>query len=397
MTSLAVAAALLGDAMLYVVMPSRPELWHLTIAQVGILLSANRFVRLLTNPMSSEIIRRFGVGKPFASAMWSSLIVLIIYAYSTNFLVLLLARLLWGACWSVLRLGAQWTALEHSSKFNLGLNLSYNASIIRIGAIGGALFGGILSDYVGYREALLIFGLSTLVVTGIWSKKTLKQISKLTIQKEQQRRQYKNILGNPRIMVINCCALVVGLIWAGILSGTIGHYLRFRYGLELNFFTIALGVTSFTGLVLGLRSFAEVFVGPMGGYLSDRYGRVRVLLITLIFSAGCVMGLGVNLNVFNMLILLILAFAGGVLLNMQLLALAGEIAQKISRTETLSVYATFQDFGSALGPLIGLSLIASAHLSLLYETSGIILLIFGLIFFVAFRRVSFESTSITSI
>ena len=162
LTSLAVAAALLGDAMLYVVMPSRPELWHLTIAQVGILLSVNRFVRLLTNPISSEIIRRFGVGKPFASAMWSSLIVLIIYAYSTNFFLLLLARLLWGACWSVLRLGAQWTALEHSSKFNLGLNLSYNASIIRIGAIGGALFGGILADYVGYREALLIFGLSTL-------------------------------------------------------------------------------------------------------------------------------------------------------------------------------------------------------------------------------------------
>jgi MFS family permease len=135
----------------------------------------------------------------------------------------------------------------------------------------------------------------------------------------------------------------------------------------------------------------------MGGYLSDKYGRIRVLLITLIFSAGCVMGLGIDLNVLNMLILLILAFTGGVLLNMQLLALAGEIAQKISRTETLSVYATFQDFGSALGPIVGLSVIASARLSLLYVTSGVILLIFGLIFFVAFRRVSFEPTPTRSI
>ena len=296
----------------------------------------------------------------------------------------------------MLRLGAQWTALEHSSKFNLGLNLSYNASIIRIGAIGGALFGGILADYVGYREALLIFGLSTLVVTGIWSKKTLKQISELTIQTKQQKRQYKKIFSNPQIMIINCCALVVGLIWAGILSGTIGHYLRFKYGLELNLLTITLGVTSFTGLVLGLRSFAEVFVGPLGGYLSDKYGRVRVLLITLVLSAGCVMGLGINLSVFNMLILLILAFVGGVLLNMQLLALAGEIAQKISRTDTLSVYATFQDFGSALGPVIGLSLIASAHLSLLYEASGVLLLILGLIFIITFRRGSVEATPIAS-
>ena len=97
-----------------------------------------------------------------------------------------------------------------------------------------------------------------------------------------------------------------------------------------------------------------------------------------------------------MLILLILAFVGGVLLNMQLLALAGEIAQKISRTDTLSVYATFQDFGSALGPVIGLSLIASAHLSFLYQASGVLLLILGLIFIIAFRRGSVEATPIAS-
>ena len=61
-TSLSVAAALLGDAMLYVVMPSRPELWHISIFQVGILLSVNRLVRLFTNPARSYIVARFGVG-----------------------------------------------------------------------------------------------------------------------------------------------------------------------------------------------------------------------------------------------------------------------------------------------------------------------------------------------
>ena len=73
-----------------------------------------------------------------------------------------------------------------------------------------------------------------------------------------------------------------------------------------------------------------------------------------------------------------------------------EIAQKISRTDTLSVYATFQDFGSALGPVIGLSLIASAHLSFLYQASGILLLVLGLIFIIAFRRGSVEATPIAS-
>ena len=87
MTSLTVAAALLGDAMLYVVMPSRPELWHLTIIQVGVLLSANRLVRLFTNPLSSVFIEKFGVYTPFRVSLLASLGVLVAYAFSKNFIV----------------------------------------------------------------------------------------------------------------------------------------------------------------------------------------------------------------------------------------------------------------------------------------------------------------------
>ncbi|MEC8986829.1 MAG: hypothetical protein VYD30_02600, partial [Chloroflexota bacterium] len=84
-TSLAVAAALLGDAMLYVVMPARPELWQLTIVQVGVLLSANRLVRLFTNPLSSVFVERYGVNTPFRISLLASLGVLVAYAFSKNF------------------------------------------------------------------------------------------------------------------------------------------------------------------------------------------------------------------------------------------------------------------------------------------------------------------------
>ncbi|SVA90232.1 uncharacterized protein METZ01_LOCUS143086, partial [marine metagenome] len=162
-TSLSVSAALLGDAMLYVVMPSRPELWHLTIVQVGILLSINRLVRLVTNPLSSVFVERYGVYTPFRISLLSSLGVLAAYAFSKNFIVLVFARLLWGTCWSVLRLVSQWVASDQSTKENIGLNLSSNASIIRIGSVGGAVFGGLLSDYLGYEVAFMLFGMFTLI------------------------------------------------------------------------------------------------------------------------------------------------------------------------------------------------------------------------------------------
>ena len=120
-TSLAVAAALLGDAMLYVVMPARPELWQLTIVQVGVLLSANRLVRLLTNPLSSVFVERYGVNTPFRISLLASLGVLVAYSFSKNFIVLIFARLLWGTCWSVLRLVSQWVASDQARKKTLGL------------------------------------------------------------------------------------------------------------------------------------------------------------------------------------------------------------------------------------------------------------------------------------
>ncbi|MCH2521317.1 MAG: MFS transporter [Dehalococcoidia bacterium] len=377
--SLAVAAALLGDAILYVVMPSQPELWGITIVQVGILLSANRIIRLLTNPLSSEIMRKYGVVKPFMGAMCSSVIVLVIYAYSKNFFVLLLGRLAWGACWSLLRLGAQWTALEESKGQNLGFNLSYNASVIRIGAIGGALFGGILSDVIGVRNTLLIFGIATVLSLIAWIRQ-IPESYKVKPAAVQSSRQYSTILRNPRLLLVNMCSLLTGLIWSGAVSGTIGHYLRYRFGLEIEVLTVVVGISTFTGIMLGVRSLAEVFIGPAGGYLSDQYGRVKALVITMVFAAGSIMLLSLNLGLLASAVVLIVTFVSGVLVTMQLLALVGEMAEDMSRTETLSVYSTFQDFGSALGPFIGLSLIEASQLPELYRTGGFILLFFAAVF-----------------
>ena len=61
----------------------------------------------------------------------------------------------------------------------------------------------------------------------------------------------------------------------------------------------------------------------------------------------------------------------GVMLMMQLLTLVGIVADDDSRSQVFSVYNTFQDFGSALGPLVGLSFITVNLLPMVYSLSGI--------------------------
>ena len=81
-----------------------------------------------------------------------------------------------------------------------------------------------------------------------------------------------------------------------------------------------------------------------------------------------------------------LIFAAGVLLMMQLLPLVSVVAEQNSRSGVFSVYNTFQDFGSALGPLIGLSLVSTRYLSLLYQSSSVLLIILVLLLVFQFRR-----------
>ena len=374
-TSLAVAAALLGDAMLYVVMPSRPELWHLTIIQVGVLLSVNRLVRLFTNPLSSVFVEKFGIYTPFRVSLLSSLSVLVAYAFTNNFIVLVFARLLWGTCWSILRLVSQWVASEQSTTENLGLNLSSNASIIRLGSIGGAVFGGVLSDYLGFETAFSIFGVFTLIGFGAWIRKTTYSSKKQTIANGRKLSGFIHVLRDFRVLILSITSMFGGLVFSGLIGATIGHFLRYRYGLEFDLISITFGVATITGFTLGLKSLTEVLVGPFGGYFSDRYGRYKSLVISAALTSISLLFLGFSQTILVTFFVLPLVFISGVMAMMQLLSLLGMIVDEESRSQVFSVFNTFQDFGSALGPLIGLSLISANLLPALYSISGILLFI----------------------
>ena len=127
-------------------------------------------------------------------------------------------------------------------------------------------------------------------------------------------------------------------------------------------------------------------MGPFGGYISDRYGRLKVLVISVALSSLGLLLVGVTEDILFTTIMLLLIFGAGVLLTVQLLPLVSVVAEQNSRSGVFSVYNTFQDFGSALGPLIGLSLVSAKYLSLLYQSSSVLLVILVLLLVFQFKR-----------
>ena len=92
----ATALSILGDQALYVLLPLYFQDIGLLPIQVGILLSANRWVRLLTNHLAERLVDRFPVNLMLFLSMALGALLTLTYAYFSSFLVLFIARCLWG-------------------------------------------------------------------------------------------------------------------------------------------------------------------------------------------------------------------------------------------------------------------------------------------------------------
>ena len=99
-----VASSLLGDGALYVVLPVVHASRGLAPMHVGLVLSANRWIRLLTNQPAARLLGWSSMRSTFSAALAVGGFTSLVYALTTSLPLLLLTRCVWGACWSVIRL-----------------------------------------------------------------------------------------------------------------------------------------------------------------------------------------------------------------------------------------------------------------------------------------------------
>lgn len=351
----AVAATLLGDQMLYAVMPASPERWALSVALVGVLLSANRLVRLASNPLAAVILHRFGGRAPFAAAMAGAVLITAVYGWVSTFWVLLMARIAWGVCWSVLRLGGQWTVLDEATDNDRGRLIGWYGSITRLGALGGALAGGLLVEAIGHRATLTLFAAITALAGVGWHVATRgRPVAVPRLSAGASLAGFREVLRDRHLLTVSISGLVVTLVFSGLLGAALGFYFRASHGEELAFGRIVVGVVAFSGLMQSARSLSEVSTGPIVGYISDRVGRVRGVVSAMTVAAMSIGLLAATSHLGLAIVASLVCFVACAAALVQLQAAAGDLAPPQRRAAVLSTYATFLDLGAAIGPLLGL-------------------------------------------
>lgn len=142
--SLLTAACLLGDSMLYIVLPIHwQEVGLASLWEVGILLSVNRMVRLPLNPLVGWLYGRMSsrCGVLFAGLLATCTTVS--YGLCKGFILWVIFRCIWGMAWTFLRIGAYFIIFEISCETNRGYYMGMYNGLYRLGSLGGMLVGGV--------------------------------------------------------------------------------------------------------------------------------------------------------------------------------------------------------------------------------------------------------------
>lgn len=364
--SAAVALSLLGDQMIYVVLPVVHESVGVPVVSIGLLLSANRWVRLLTNSLAAVVVARWGRLGPFVGALLLGGVTTIAYGVVHGVWVLLVARLLWGTAWSFIRLEGLSTALEVSSEQTRGRYLGLYQAVSRLGGAVAMLAGGILHDLIGFRATFIAFGALTCAGAGlVYYERRQRQAgaavgTRATAGDTGQQAPTATPAADTPLdattrwqMVVASLGTLSNFLVTALVSATLGYVLRQRFGSTLPLGPWVVGVASVTGFVLSTKGFLDMGLAPIAGRLADAWGRHRLVLCLLPMAMAALGVLALQPDLLVVVGAVLLLYVANTALHVALDAVASDLAPPPKRRAFLSLFVTWQDLGSATGPLIG--------------------------------------------
>jgi MFS family permease len=338
--SLALSFTLLGDTFLYPFLPVDFESVGLTIASVGIILSVNRFVRIL---MNSQIIRLFGIfglRTLTIAAVVMAVLSTAGYAVAAGLCGWLFLRICWGLSYSILRISSISYALQHRKQ---GFALGFTKSIQEVGPMLCLLAAPLL---LYYFNSVTIFLLLTL-----FSLPAIYFAVKLPVVHDKMHVSGRSIfLSLPS--TFNLITLLSAFLIDGLIVVVLG-VLFMRYGGEMNLIKAA----SLAAFYLGYKRICLVAISPLGGMAADKFGMERIFNISL----GLVIA-GMILIVMRWIVTgSILAFS--LYSIMSALTPANASKDQDNSLRAVAENATWRDTGAAIGALVGGVLLSSDYLT----------------------------------
>ena len=359
-SSLTLSFASFGDAFLYPFLPQYAEVMEIPVVWIGVLLSINRFIRILFNPVVVMLFARYGVRMVTIIASVMAIVSTVGYGLGWGLISLILFRLIWGMSYAILRISTLAYALEHES---IGISLGVSKSIQEAGPMLALWLGPSLLNYFSATNTFFLLALVS--TPSLLYAISLPGLKYVPLSVKRMNFTFPSL--------INLMTFAVSFTVDGMLIVVTGLFIAKN---DSSLTTLA--ITSFTAEYLAYRRVCYIVFSPAVGVVSEKVGYIKLfnfsslMIIAGIFflMIGYVPAALVIIFTFNSIYSTI---APGVVAN-----------EKGDKIRAVASNASWWDMGAATGALTGGALLSAAFLS---ETFMIAIFILAFLFILKFRKI----------
>jgi MFS transporter, DHA1 family, inner membrane transport protein len=338
------ALALPADTVLYLLLPMFAPQFGVSVAEAGILLAANRLIRIAGYSWVARFYARRGDRPTDILAVVAAAVSTLGYATLSGFWLLLPMRLLWGLAFAALNLSTQ--AMATVEARGASRRSGYSRAIIAIGPMLALPLGAVLAEVHGPRA--IFFVLTAVAVAAFWTSRRLPA-EPHPIPMTRRRLTMPTAL--------DIWSFLEGFTLDGLFIIGLGYL-----GKDL----LPGSAVIAAGLLMALRYLSEIVLSPMGGHMAERFGAERLLVTLSVTTALVLVGFGAGL-------LWSCAAVIVVLRALQLPLVAPIVARRTpgpGRVQALATRAVWRDIGAGTGPMVAGLLLPIASPLWIYAVSA---------------------------
>ena len=316
---------------------------------VGVILSLNRWVRLLTNPLAARLYERFPAGALIFVAIVLSAVSTAMYALPAALVVFLVGRLLWGFCYSLLRLGSFLAALEDAAS-HAGRRIGNTRAVWGLGYFAGAVFAPFAIESIGWTGACVVAASLTLVAGVGPAYLALGWRRRIRVPEEGH---VPASVWEPRLMALFVTATVQLGLYAGILVAAGGFRVDELFHDGAPIFASVVPATFVAAAFALTQRVAQVVWTPVAGRWSDRSASWAFVISTVIALASVVLLALLRLDPILFVVIGGVAFVNGLTTTIAVELVVSRRSRDHDRPRILAALHTWQDAGAAGGALLG--------------------------------------------
>ncbi len=325
-SAIALAVTLPSDTCLYLLLPMFASQFGVSLFEVGVLLAANRLVRIMGYGFVARFYSRRGDRPTDTLAVIASALAALGYATFSGVWLLLPFRLLWGLAFAALNLSTLAMATAETS--GAARRNGRSRAIIAIGPTVALPLGALLAEQLQLGPRVIFFVLTVVALLGLLATRRLPALPHpvATTRKLQ-------LPGS-----LDVWSFLEGFTLDGLFVVGLGYL-----GKDL----LPGGAVMAAALLMALRYFCEIVLSPLGGQMAEKFGAERLLVVLSLLTTAVLVGFGAGW-----------IFGGAaviVVLRALQLPLIGPIVARRTpgpgRVQALAARAVWRDIGAGTGPM----------------------------------------------